>query len=126
VDLMHKHVGHLTVLDHGDGEGNECNEHAWEHRWITLIEGVLADQIIQDGHRHQELEIKLKHAPPLWPVVIKEIVPIFELEYFLMLWGVDALSEKKRLECVWGDLRVGSNVLVTMRWINLAQFQGLL
>ena len=69
--LMNKHVGNFTVFYHTYSQNDKSNEHSWEHCGIALIEGVFADQVKQDAHRHQVFQIKLKHPPPFGPVVVQ-------------------------------------------------------
>jgi hypothetical protein len=88
---MDKHIGHLTVLNHGNTQGYKCDKHAREHGWIALVERVLAYEVKENGHGDQELQIELEHAPLLRPVVVEEVVSILELENLLVLGGVNAL-----------------------------------
>jgi hypothetical protein len=69
--LMHQHICHFTVFDHGNSQDNEGNEHTWQHRRVTLIKGVFLYQLVQNEHWDQELEVKLKHSPPFWTVVVQ-------------------------------------------------------
>jgi hypothetical protein len=74
---MDEHIRHLTILDHAYSKDYESYKHAWEHRRVTLIKRILADQVKQNTHGDDVFQIKLEHAPPLWPVVVHQVVTIF-------------------------------------------------
>lgn len=68
--LMNQHIGDLTILDHAYSQNYESDEHARQHRWVTLIEWVFADKVKKNAHWDQIFQIQLEHAPPFGPVVI--------------------------------------------------------
>ena len=70
MNLMHKHVCYFTVFDHRNTQNYESDEHAGKHCGITLIKWIFANQIVQDAHGDQVLQIKLEHAPPFGFVIV--------------------------------------------------------